>query len=164
MKFFVIKYFRFQFTFYEKAAPPPSLEKPPPVFSSNPLSKLRSCQATSLFKNFVGESPPPPTPARGLGGGGVHTIASTTQFVIKSTPKYVRKIACHIPAKRYLFKVVFCQVSIKINSAKFLFLNKLFINFDFPIVNVSLFCQHCFAYGPCYKYYVIPVLNNYLVF
>ena len=124
---------------FMKKLHPPSLEKPPPVFSSKPLSKLRSCQATSLFKNFVGESPPSPHPSKGSGEG-VHTIASTTQFVIKSTPKYVRKIACHIPAKRYLFKVVFCQVSIKINSAKFLFLNKLFINFDFPIVNVSLFC------------------------
>ena len=37
----------------------PSLKKVTPLFSSNPLSKLRSCQA-SPFENFVGGSPPPP--------------------------------------------------------------------------------------------------------
>ena len=162
MKFFVIKYFRFQFTFYEKAATPVPGKTTPSLFQQPPL-KIEILPSHLPFQKFCRRVTPLPPPQQGVWGG-VHTIASTTQFLIKSTPKYVRKIAYHIPAKRYLFKVVFCQVSIKINSAKFLFLNKLFINFDFPIVNVSLFCQHCFAYGPCYKYYVIPVLNNYLVF
>ena len=57
-----------------------------------------------------------------------------------------------------------CQVSIKNNSTKFLILSKLVANFDFTIVNILLFCYHYFAYGACYKYQIITVLNNYHMF
>ena len=51
---------------------PPAPEKSNPVLPSNPLEKLRSCQAP-LFKNLVGGSTPTPPPLQK--GGGAHTMA-----------------------------------------------------------------------------------------
>ena len=50
-----------------------------------------------------------------------------------------------------------CQVSIKNNLSNFLTLSKIFANFGFTIVNVSLFRLLYFACGGCYKYHVIIV-------
>ena len=47
---FFVKYFRFKFIFYVKTAPP---EKSHPLFSSNPLWKVRSFQAPPLIRNLV---------------------------------------------------------------------------------------------------------------
>ena len=58
IKFFVVKYFRFQFIFYVKTEP---LKKGHPLFSSFPLKIEISCKA-SLFENLI--------KGRGRGGGG----------------------------------------------------------------------------------------------
>ena len=72
---------------------------------------------------------------------------------------------CQVLIQRCLFIVAFVKYqNIKNNTTKFLTLSKLLANFDFTIVNASLFREHYFAYGGCYKYHIITVLNNYHMF
>ena len=56
------------------------------------------------------------------------------------------------------------EASIKNNLTKFLTLSRFFVNFEYKIVNVSLFRWHYFVYGGYYKYRIITGLNNYHMF